>query len=97
MKSATPKSVDIAIVGAGPVGLALAGMLLARGVTAERIAIIDGKTAAAASQDPRSIALSWGSHELMKQINAWPSTATAITQIHVSRRGNFGRTLIDCA
>jgi 2-octaprenyl-6-methoxyphenol hydroxylase len=97
MKSATIRSVDIASVGAGPVGLALAGMLLARGVQAERIAIIDGKTAAAASQDPRSIALSWGSHELLKQIHAWPAMATAITQIHVSRRGNFGRTLIDCA
>lgn len=90
-------SVDIAIAGAGPVGLALAAMLVARGVSAERIALIDGKTAEAASQDPRSIALSWGSHELLKQIHAWPSTATAITQIHVSRRGSFGRTFIDCA
>ncbi len=90
-------SVDITIAGAGPVGLALAAMLVARGVSAERIAIIDGKTAEAASQDPRSIALSWGSHELLKQIHAWPSTATAITQIHVSRRGSFGRTFIDCA
>lgn len=97
MKSAATQSVDIAIVGAGPVGLALAGMLLARGVHAERIALIDGKTAAAASQDPRSIALSWGSHELLKQIHAWPANATAITQIHVSRRGSFGRTFIDCA
>jgi 2-octaprenyl-6-methoxyphenol hydroxylase len=95
MKSATPTSVDIAIVGAGPVGLALASMLLARGVQAERMAIIDGKTAEEASLDPRSIALSWGSHELLKQIHAWPATATAITQIHVSRRGSFGRTLID--
>ncbi len=90
-------SVDITIAGAGPVGLALAAMLVARGVSAERIAIIDGKTAEAASQDPRSIALSWGSHELLKQIHAWPATATAITQIHVSRRGSFGRTFIDCA
>ena len=95
MKSATPTSVDIAIVGAGPVGLALAGMLLARGVQPERMTIIDGKTAEEASQDPRSIALSWGSHELLTQIHAWPATATAITQIHVSRRGSFGRTLID--
>ena len=97
MTPAAMKSVDIAIVGAGPVGLALAGMLLARGVQAERMALIDGKTAAQASQDPRSIALSWGSHTLLKQIQGWPATATAITQIHVSRRGSFGRTLIDCA
>ena len=97
MTPAAMKSVDIAIVGAGPVGLALAGMLLARGVQAERMALIDGKTAAQASQDPRSIALSWGSHTLLKQIHGWPATATPITQIHVSRRGSFGRTLIDCA
>lgn len=89
-------SVDIAIAGGGPVGLALACMLVKRGVAANRITLIDGKTAAAASQDPRSVALSWGSHELLKQIHAWPTTATAITQIHVSRRSRFGRTLIDC-
>jgi len=91
------KSVDIAIAGGGPVGLALACMLVRRGVAADRIALIDGKTTAAASQDPRSVALSWGSHELLKQIHAWPVNATAITQIHVSRRSRFGRTLIDCS
>jgi 2-octaprenyl-6-methoxyphenol hydroxylase len=96
MKSVDTSSVDIAIAGGGPVGLALACMLVKRGVAADRIALIDGKTTAAACQDPRSIALSWGSHELLKQIHSWPVTATAITQIHVSRRSRFGRTLIDC-
>ena len=96
MKPVGTSSVDIAIAGGGPVGLALACMLVKRGVAADRIALIDGKTAVAASQDPRSVALSWGSHELLKQIHAWPSNATAITQIHVSRRSRFGRTLIDC-
>lgn len=97
MKSVDTSAVDIAIAGGGPVGLALACMLVKRGVAAERIILIDGKTTAAASQDPRSVALSWGSHELLKQINAWPIKATAITQIHVSRRSRFGRTLIDCS
>ncbi len=96
MKSVDTSAVDIAIAGGGPVGLALACMLSKRGVAADRIALIDGKTTAAASQDPRSVALSWGSHELLKQIHAWPANATAITQIHVSRRSRFGRTLIDC-
>lgn len=96
MKSVNTSAVDIAIAGGGPVGLALACMLIKRGVAAERIALIDGKTTAAASQDPRSVALSWGSHELLSQIQAWPANATAITQIHVSRRSRFGRTLIDC-
>ena len=96
MKSVDTSEVDIAIAGGGPVGLALACMLMKRGVAADRIALIDGKTTAAASQDPRSVALSWGSHELLNQIHAWPANATAITQIHVSRRSRFGRTLIDC-
>lgn len=96
MKSVDTNAVDIAIAGGGPVGLALACMLMKRGVAADRIALIDGKTTAAASQDPRSVALSWGSHELLSQIHAWPTNATAITQIHVSRRSRFGRTLIDC-
>ncbi len=96
MKSVETSSVDIAIAGGGPVGTALACMLVKRGVAADRIALIDGKTTSVGSQDPRSVALSWGSHELLKQIHAWPINATAITQIHVSRRSRFGRTLIDC-
>ncbi len=97
MKSVDTNAVDIAIAGGGPVGLALACLLVKRGVAADRIALIDGKTTATASQDPRSVALSWGSHELLKKIHAWPANATAITQIHVSRRSRFGRTLIDCS
>lgn len=86
---------DIAIVGAGPVGLALAGMLAARGVDARRIALVDAKPVDAAIRDPRSLALSFGSRQLLSQLHAWPASATPITQIHVSRAGRFGRTLID--
>lgn len=88
--------VDIAIVGGGPVGLALAAMLAARGVDARRIALLDAKPVDVALRDPRSLALSFGSRQLLSQIRAWSATATPITQIHVSRRGSFGRTLIDC-
>ena len=86
---------DIAIAGGGPVGLALAGMLLARGVDARRITIIDAKTLSEITRDPRAIALSQGSRQLLEQIHAWPTAATAITQIHVSRRASFGRALIE--
>ncbi len=89
------EQVDIAIVGGGPVGLALAAMLVARGMPSNAIAIIDAKPAEVAVSDPRSIALSWGSRQLLAQVNAWTSRATPITQIHVSRRGSFGRTLIE--
>lgn len=90
------KQVDIAIVGGGPVGLALAAMLTARGVDARRIALLDAKPVDVAVRDPRSLALSFGSRQLLSPICGWPAAATPITQIHVSRRGSFGRTLIDC-
>ncbi len=89
--------VDIAIAGAGPVGMATAAMLIRRGVAAARIALIDAKPPHAAQQDPRSIALSEGSRQLLEQIGAWTSTGTPITEIHVSRRGSFGRTLIEAS
>jgi 2-octaprenyl-6-methoxyphenol hydroxylase len=88
--------VDIAIVGGGPVGLALAAMLVARGVAPKTIAVLDAKPVDIAAKDPRSLALSFGSRQLLSQIQSWPKHATPITQIHVSRRGSFGRTLIDC-
>ncbi len=93
--SAARGETDIAICGAGPVGMALAALLARRGVAPDRIALIDAKTLAAASADPRSIALSYGSRQILEQIGAWPVPATAIHQIHVSRRGRFGRSLID--
>lgn len=88
---------DVAICGAGPVGMALAALLARRGMDSTRIALIDAKSLAAAMTDPRSIALSYGSRLLLEEIGAWPFPATAIHQIHVSRRGQFGRSMIDRA
>ena len=85
----------IAICGAGPVGMALAAMLAQRGVKGSDIALIDAKALGVAITDPRSLALSYGSRQLLEALNAWPIPATPIHQIHVSRRGYFGRSLID--
>lgn len=93
--SHTTAAFDVAICGAGPAGMALAALLAKRGVSAARIALIDAKTLAQASKDPRSIALSYGSRQILEEIGAWPVPATAIHQIHVSRQGQFGRSLID--
>ena len=87
-------SYDIAIGGAGPVGLALAAMLVRHGAAPQRIALIDARPFEQAVRDPRSLALSWGSRQLLEEIRAWPAGATAIREIHISRRGLFGRTLI---
>lgn len=86
---------DIAICGAGPVGMTLAALLSRRGLAPERIALIDAKTLDQSRQDPRSLALSFGSKEILEQVGAWPVAATPIHQIHVSRRRHFGRTLIE--
>jgi 2-octaprenyl-6-methoxyphenol hydroxylase len=88
---------DIAICGAGPVGLALSAMLVQRGMAPERVVLIDAKPVEQAVKDPRSIALSWGSKQLLDGIGAWPDAADAIHDIHVSRRGHFGRALISRA
>jgi 2-octaprenyl-6-methoxyphenol hydroxylase len=86
---------DIAICGAGPAGMALAALLAQRGVAPQRIALIDARTLQQASNDPRSLALSHGSRQILEDIGCWPLPSTAIHQIHVSRRGQFGRSLID--
>ncbi|NOV23147.1 UbiH/UbiF/VisC/COQ6 family ubiquinone biosynthesis hydroxylase [Cupriavidus necator] len=79
---------DVAIVGGGPVGLALACQLLR--TTSWRVALIDAATPARAARDPRAIALSHGSRQLLEQIGAWPVPGSPIEHIHVSQRGRFG-------
>jgi 2-octaprenyl-6-methoxyphenol hydroxylase len=87
--------IDVAIAGAGPVGMALAALLARRGMAPERIALIDAKSLGQALSDPRSIALSYGSRLLLEEAGAWPLAATPIHQVHVSRRGRFGRSMLD--
>lgn len=89
---------NVAICGAGPVGMALAALLARRGVPGARIALIDGKALGQAIADPRSIALAWGSRLLLEEVGAWSamaSSATPIHQIHVSRRGHLGRSMME--
>ena len=86
---------DVAICGAGPVGMALAALLARRGTAPTRIALIDAKPVEQAVNDPRSIAISHGSRVLLEQAGAWPVAATPIHEIHISRRGHFGRSLMD--
>src|SRR5450830_1444335 len=90
---------DIIICGAGPVGLSVAALLQQRGIAAARIALLDAKSAAQAARDPRTIALSHGSQQILHEIGAWSLLASSVTEIHeihVSRRQHFGRTLIRC-
>ncbi len=83
----------IAICGAGPVGMMLALLLARRGVA--DITLLDARTVEHAVGDPRSVALSWGSRQLLDDVGVWPVPATAIHEVHVSRAGQFGRSLMD--
>ncbi|MFM0293640.1 UbiH/UbiF/VisC/COQ6 family ubiquinone biosynthesis hydroxylase [Paraburkholderia sp. RL17-383-BIF-A] len=90
-----PFDFDVTIVGAGPVGLALAGWLARRSATRElKIALVDAREPEDSIADPRAIAVSHGSRMILEPLR-WPADATAIQRIHVSQRGHFGRTLID--
>ncbi|MEF8698954.1 MAG: FAD-dependent monooxygenase [Candidatus Accumulibacter sp. UW26] len=88
-------AVDIAIVGAGPVGMALA-LALSGGPYSVRL--IDRRARVTGARDPRALALAHGSRQLLERIDAWNAeAATPIKTIHVSQRAGFGRTLIDAA
>lgn len=87
------KNDQLAICGAGPVGMLLALLLGRRGVSG--IVLLDARALEQSVADPRSVALSWGSRQLLEDAGAWPVPATAIHDIHVSRAGHFGRSLLD--
>ncbi|MDE1951352.1 MAG: FAD-dependent monooxygenase [Betaproteobacteria bacterium] len=76
----------IAIIGAGPVGLSVALQLHPLGA-ALQVEVFDAQPdAAAALDDPRVLALSEGSRQLLAAVGAWPGpAATAIRRIHVSQ------------
>jgi len=88
-------TVDILIIGAGPVGMTLHRALAAGG---RQSLLVDRRPPAALQADPRALALSHGARELLETLGAWPAkAATPIETIHISQRGGFGRTLIDRA
>jgi len=86
---------DVLIVGAGPVGVTLA---LALAKSPLRVLLLDRQADGAWRKDPRALALSHGSRQLLERLDAWNAPAgTAIRRIHVSQRGGFGSTQIDAA
>ncbi|MCL2657482.1 MAG: FAD-dependent monooxygenase [Betaproteobacteria bacterium] len=83
---------EILIVGAGPVGLALALALHHGG---RSVRLIDARAAGAGEHDARVLALSHGSRQTLERFGAWPESGwTPIEHIHVSQRGAFGRTTL---
>jgi 2-octaprenyl-6-methoxyphenol hydroxylase len=82
---------DVAIVGAGPVGTTLAALAARPDL---KIGLFEARSAP--SGDARTLALSHASRERLEEAGAWPAdAATPIVSIHVSQRGGPGRTVIE--
>ncbi len=76
----------LAVVGAGPSGLALA-LLAARSLQLASITVFDARPADKdVAQDPRTLALALGSVQLLQRLSAWPTAlAQPILDVHVSQ------------
>jgi 2-octaprenyl-6-methoxyphenol hydroxylase len=85
--------IDVAIIGGGPVGAAVAAFAARSGLD---IAIFEARTGP--SGDARTLALSHASRELLEDAHAWPRRdVTPIQSIHISQKGGPGRTLLEAS
>jgi 2-octaprenyl-6-methoxyphenol hydroxylase len=81
-----PTQIDIAVIGAGPAGLALA-LHASRVLPHARISLFDRRDPAQdVSADPRTLALSLGSVQLLQRLGVWrDGVAQPIREVHVSQ------------
>jgi len=87
---------DIAIIGGGPVGAALA--LALRG-SQLKVCVLEARPAHTASSDARALALSYGSRLLLDRLGVWDALhdVSAIRTIHISQKQSFGRAVLHAA
>ena len=80
-------TLNLAVIGAGPVGLALA-LQAARSLPRARVTLFDARPAERdVSADPRTLALSLGSVQLLQRLGAWRAElAQPILEVHVSQQ-----------
>jgi 2-octaprenyl-6-methoxyphenol hydroxylase len=81
-----PTQLDIAVIGAGPVGLALA-LHASRVLPHARVSLFDSRDVGSdVGGDPRTLALSLGSVQLLQRLGVWPDdVAQPIQEVHVSQ------------
>jgi 2-octaprenyl-6-methoxyphenol hydroxylase len=79
-------SLRVAVIGAGPAGLALA-LLAAQRLPRAQVCVFDTRNAEHdLSADSRTLALSLGSVQLLRRLQGWPERAAQpITAVHVSQ------------
>jgi 2-octaprenyl-6-methoxyphenol hydroxylase len=86
---------DVLIVGAGPVGMTLALKLQHGDTPPLSVLLLDARARGSHAGDPRALALSHGTRQLLEPLDAWNAAAgTGIHDIHVSQAGGFGRTIL---
>jgi 2-octaprenyl-6-methoxyphenol hydroxylase len=87
---------DLIIIGGGPVGMALALALRDSDVS---VLLLEARGLAEKTEDPRPLALSYGSHLILQRLGVWKAlrSVTPIFTIHVSNQGSLGRTLMTAA
>lgn len=85
---ASRPALRIAVVGAGPIGLTLA--LGAAADRRNRVHLFDARAADQdVGADPRTLALSLGSTQLLKRLGAWPQEQVqTIDEVHVSQESS---------
>jgi len=89
---------DVAIVGAGPVGSALALALAGAGLD---VVALDARAQGATLRGDRSLALSHGARLIFERLSVWaplaatPGAVTPIERVDVSQAGGFGTALLD--
>lgn len=97
MSTDAATSLDVLIIGGGLVGSSLALALAQAGMPAT---LVEARAGSAALADPdreRYLALARGSINALQALGVWASLAphaASIDAVHVSRRGDFGRLLL---
>ena len=84
---------DIAIIGGGPVGAAL---MLALRNSGLQVVILEARAMEQVNTDPRALALSNGSRQLLEKLGVWRdiTQVSSIKTIHISQKNSFGRTVL---
>jgi 2-octaprenyl-6-methoxyphenol hydroxylase len=84
---------DVAIIGGGPVGTALALALRGSGLD---VRVLEARKPEESAADPRALALSYGSRLLLDRLGVWQDIAqvSAIRTIHISQKNALGRAVL---
>lgn len=90
------KDYDVAIIGGGPVGIALA---LALRDNELKVVVLEAREAEINTTDPRALALSYGTRLLLQRLGAWQALqrVSGIEVIEVTQKGSAGHATLRAA